>query len=731
MDRMLRTAVSLVLVPLILAACSGTEQASSSSTVEVVNTETETSFTVEIIGSVIPWVEFYLDDETAPRFRDEEAPFRYAQEYDGLTAGTHTIRAVIAIDLLNVVSTVTRSIEFEVPISEPSEPPEAVETSSFTLIDAVTNLPIGEFDPLLDGATIDLAAIATSELNIVFKTDDPEVDSVQFTLNGSAVRVENNAPWALAGDSNGKFKAWTPAVGSYTLTATPFIGSGANGETGTAETIAFEVVDGLADDPIDPSEPPTEPVEPTPVDDALPRVVSGYYWMTYIGKIDSWQRIGTDEYIASAASNGWDLWDLPDDGSPTVYEREDWAHFRLARDATVGVAWMDERGPDAWLSDWTPAGEVTVKGEIGQLYTKVLSAGWHSLPSFNIRPAGRIYELLFAEADGKATPYPAAPDGLEQPVPNQYCPDWVHDRHTAPDFRGIERATWHPQVDPVYGCYFGHEHGSDPSWVDPDYEPAFDVYAHVAGNGEAHEGFKVMTFQGDNESRWALVIHWTSGLDMRKCVRFHAYEAYAVDAAGNTVVDILGKGDTGGLSNSTTGDRVAPDDCPDVNEDLNSFAIKNIPQYPDTGYESWQIHFGDALPDVGRIFHATTAPALLCADSNCDAMMANANPDRMGTQRWSNTYSEYGSYFGFDGGAKGRTFCTDYKGSTELSCDSPASVPQFVAPGQHTVSDQGSRFYPLDPWTGLLLGSDLDPDNKTNDTLTAPMNVGERVVGIN
>src|SRR5262245_1059193 len=47
-------------------------------------------------------------------------------------------------------------------------------------------------------------------------------------------------------------------------------------------------------------------------------------------------------------------------------------------------------------------------------------------------------------------------------LPGQPCPQALHDSYvvTGPD--GKVYPTWHPPVDPVYGCYFGHEHGSDP-----------------------------------------------------------------------------------------------------------------------------------------------------------------------------------------------------------------------------------------------------------------------------
>ena len=56
----------------------------------------------------------------------------------------------------------------------------------------------------------------------------------------------------------------------------------------------------------------------------------------------------------------------------------------------------------------------------------------------------------------------AASYGIWVPGPNDTCPDSVHDRYfvVGPDHKRYP--TWHPAVDPVTGCSFGHDHGRDP-----------------------------------------------------------------------------------------------------------------------------------------------------------------------------------------------------------------------------------------------------------------------------
>jgi hypothetical protein len=109
-------------------------------------------------------------------------------------------------------------------------------TDTFTLINADTMQPI---QPLNDNDTIDLMALGTSNLTIRANTVPGIVGNVIFDLNSIlAVQTDDTAPY--------DFTNWTPAVGSYTLTATPY--SEACGTAGTALTINFTIVDSGACD---------------------------------------------------------------------------------------------------------------------------------------------------------------------------------------------------------------------------------------------------------------------------------------------------------------------------------------------------------------------------------------------------------------------------------------------------------------------------------------------------
>jgi len=123
----------------------------------------------------------------------------------------------------------------------PVEARPAMAVVSFTLINADTDRPIAEFDPLKDGAVITLAKLPTRSLNIRANTSPPSVGCVQFALDGNSNHsTEREAPYALEASSTGvspDYAAWAYTMGAHTLTATPWSGppaAGKRGGTGTA-----------------------------------------------------------------------------------------------------------------------------------------------------------------------------------------------------------------------------------------------------------------------------------------------------------------------------------------------------------------------------------------------------------------------------------------------------------------------------------------------------------------
>ena len=97
---------------------------------------------------------------------------------------------------------------------------------------------IGE---LLPGTTLYLDQLPSINVVAVVASEEA-VQSVEFSLNNQAFSVENVAPYALAGDTSGDYKAWTPSVGNYLITARAFSEDKTQGDAGLPFSIAISVV---------------------------------------------------------------------------------------------------------------------------------------------------------------------------------------------------------------------------------------------------------------------------------------------------------------------------------------------------------------------------------------------------------------------------------------------------------------------------------------------------------
>ncbi len=128
----------------------------------------------------------------------------------------------------------------------PPAPPAEIlpEIKSFTLINADTDRPIPAFDPIPEGAILNLAALPTRNLNVRANTSPGKVGSVKFLLDGVAVpNIEDEEPYALAGNEGADYKSWVPSPGDHTVTAVPYTWSKADGKEGKGLTVSFTVVD--------------------------------------------------------------------------------------------------------------------------------------------------------------------------------------------------------------------------------------------------------------------------------------------------------------------------------------------------------------------------------------------------------------------------------------------------------------------------------------------------------
>jgi hypothetical protein len=101
-------------------------------------------------------------------------------------------------------------------------------------------------------------------------------------------------------------------------------------------------------------------------------------------------------------------------------------------------------------------------------------------------------------APWKVRPRFKRPAGAPAAVRGQQCPAWVHDRYVNLGPDGLFYPKWHAPVDTEYGCFFGHEHGDNPT-ASPalrGWKVLFGYAGHRIGHihsgiVEAHSGYKI------------------------------------------------------------------------------------------------------------------------------------------------------------------------------------------------------------------------------------------------
>jgi hypothetical protein len=116
-----------------------------------------------------------------------------------------------------------------------------VAVESFTIIDATTNRPLTGHERVRGEVTVNAAMVRSNGVNVVANVAGAP-GSVRFALNGNSnYRTENTAPFALEGDTGGKFGAWRPGAGTYTITATPYAARNGQGGRGKMSTLKLRI----------------------------------------------------------------------------------------------------------------------------------------------------------------------------------------------------------------------------------------------------------------------------------------------------------------------------------------------------------------------------------------------------------------------------------------------------------------------------------------------------------
>lgn len=256
---------------------------------------------------------------------------------------------------------------------------------------------------------------------------------------------------------------------------------------------------------------------------------------------------------------------------------EDWLTFEVRRDAKMCVIfgadeynygdevevdgfemiglshWPDEEEPLKLASETAPyEGESVAYGFIG---CKDIAEGVHTLPHKDLFKSSHKfwgYSVLFGEADGTPSKPPAVPEGLPNITANAKCPEELHDLWVVenPDNNADEDVadkkwrSWHPSVDPMYHCYYGHEHGTDPALS--GYTARFHYLAWKNDRqDESHTGFKGYGIEKDGINYY-INLHAQTSLPARIDQQFHSMVVSATDKeSGELMMEIQCKADYG------------------------------------------------------------------------------------------------------------------------------------------------------------------------------------------
>jgi outer membrane biosynthesis protein TonB len=123
------------------------------------------------------------------------------------------------------------------PTPSPPVPDPTPALASLTLVDASTGKDRG---PLLDGTTIN---IDHGRRLSVRANPQTAVASVIFVLDGRVVKIENNAPFTIAGNRGDHYHSWIPRVGNHILAVTPYSAKRGDGLAGPPLTVYFSAID--------------------------------------------------------------------------------------------------------------------------------------------------------------------------------------------------------------------------------------------------------------------------------------------------------------------------------------------------------------------------------------------------------------------------------------------------------------------------------------------------------
>jgi hypothetical protein len=172
----------------------------------------------------------------------------YKSAWNGSSTTETSVRVLYYDDIK--IGNEYATYEDMVPVPNPpptssSSTASGLSIASFKLVNAATERDVMS---ITNGQTISLSNLDLTKVSI---RAVPSVDagSIKFELSGRQTKTytDNRAPFALHGDNglgNFYYGSWyPPALGTYTLKATPYTSDFGQGSVGTAQTITFNIVE--------------------------------------------------------------------------------------------------------------------------------------------------------------------------------------------------------------------------------------------------------------------------------------------------------------------------------------------------------------------------------------------------------------------------------------------------------------------------------------------------------
>jgi hypothetical protein len=351
-------------------------------------------------------------------------------------------------------------------------------------------------------------------------------------------------------------------------------------------------------------------------------------------------------------------------------------------------------GPPA-PADPTPAPEPTATPTPAPTPTAAVTPSPTATPTASPMATSTASPTATPTASPTATPT-ASPTSLS----GETCPSSVHDKYVAQGPDGLLYRTWHPQRDPETGCYFNHEHGSNPALFAAagTYRPTFGYVGGIAGFAEPHVGYKNFLMDDGNGHHWLFTVHIGTSGPARVCTRFHSVDlAIARISTGELLARVHFMGDFGRAEDNKSLQALTPDACPDqylkaVNDDSKGMRQLSVDTVGEGQYEPWRV-------DERRLILGLTGSRLvfntLSALTTCNGMACNTVSLTGHTGAGAFRMLDYQTGLAFVAGTNTGTFTTEPYGRTL-----GGSVRQYVKAGINVAAQPNGadeHYWPTDP----------------------------------